>query len=734
MRNSCHVCGEDNEEDAKYCSHCAAPLIERSCPECGALAARNAKFCNRCRALIDRPLGVEGISGSQKPPEEPTDKKQTVHIDLSAKKIPYCLSPMDFQHYLDTQAIMRFSRSGTVVNAVKQLHYRWSDPNTKVELLGNCVKVTPKQFPKIYEIVSKCSEIMYLYPPETYIKQSPQVNAYTTGAAQYFVVLHSALLDLMDENELCYVIGHELGHVKSDHVLYQQVAVSSVKRTLAAGALGGLISPWIEWGSITIAQSVITSIQQWLPMSELSADRAGLICCQDLESVGTAIIKLAVGSKSLFNEIDIEEYMKQYGELEYELARGIPTGAQTHPFNATRIKYLEGYFASPEYSRVFDQEYMKSRNVALENVSANVGQITAELEHIPLSSCPYCNEPTPSGKSFCKNCGVPLLMECIKCGTEIPTTLIFCTECGYRIVAADNEFGQEMSVEREFGINLDSFTESDVSLICRYAKLRDDMLRQTIPEVDLSESTPIDEDEHPYIVANALCTDIVKEHTGANSEEQGSTNKEAGVRERTCKVISTDKHIIMRDEEDSLLIEYGQLSGMRLPESDLLEVITRGRQRHICLKIDDAFNIFYVAFVFSKESEWCRRLLAYPYFYEPPDEILKYLDAIDEPPTAETFSTLMRMGWKWIHVYSSIWFSSGMAVAFDAYLEAILDGLIAPPEALIDFLLIEYKGSDQSVKLDGWIKESLAAKFPGRQRGPGFEEAILIKMREQLSL
>lgn len=55
------------------------------------------------------------------------------------------------------------------------------------------------------------------------------------GATQYFVIVNSCLLDLMNENELIYVFGHELGHVKCNHVLYQQVFAVEAEGAMTLG-------------------------------------------------------------------------------------------------------------------------------------------------------------------------------------------------------------------------------------------------------------------------------------------------------------------------------------------------------------------------------------------------------------------------------------------------------------------------------------------------------------------
>ena len=63
--------------------------------------------------------------------------------------------------------------------------------------------------------------------------------AYTFGTDdQSFIVLHSALVDSLSENELRFVIGHETGHIQNKHVVY-----GTVLQTIINGA--AIFYAWI---------------------------------------------------------------------------------------------------------------------------------------------------------------------------------------------------------------------------------------------------------------------------------------------------------------------------------------------------------------------------------------------------------------------------------------------------------------------------------------------------------
>ena len=57
--------------------------------------------------------------------------------------------------------------------------------------------------------------------PELFISQDPIPNAMTLGSDKPFIVITTGLVDLLDAEEIRFVIGHELGHVLSGHAVYR---------------------------------------------------------------------------------------------------------------------------------------------------------------------------------------------------------------------------------------------------------------------------------------------------------------------------------------------------------------------------------------------------------------------------------------------------------------------------------------------------------------------------------
>jgi len=88
---------------------------------------------------------------------------------------------------------------------------------------GNGIKITKKQFPEIYGILEKQCEQLNMEIPPVYMMQSGGVlNAFATKfIGRNYVVIYSEIFDLAFEegiDELSFVVAHELGHIKRNHI------------------------------------------------------------------------------------------------------------------------------------------------------------------------------------------------------------------------------------------------------------------------------------------------------------------------------------------------------------------------------------------------------------------------------------------------------------------------------------------------------------------------------------
>jgi len=205
----------------------------------------------------------------------------------------------------------------------------------KGQLLGGAVKVSERQFPRVHGLAKECAETLGIAVPSVYIVNSPTLNAATYGTQDdSFILVHSALVDHFEDDELRSVLGHEAGHIHNDHVVY----------LTALHFLTQMAGMFVRF-SVTPA---MLGLRAWARRAEVTCDRAALLCTKDVAATERSLAKLALGSRKLYEDLDLEELLAQDAEGREGPGRFTELFS-THPFLPKRILALRVFAESRLY-------------------------------------------------------------------------------------------------------------------------------------------------------------------------------------------------------------------------------------------------------------------------------------------------------------------------------------------------------------------------------------------------
>jgi heat shock protein HtpX len=178
----------------------------------------------------------------------------------------------------------------------------------KIVLWSSGAKIVSREeYPRLHEIVERLSSNNGLPKPKVAMVNSNVPNAFATGKSpkSSLVAVTTGLLDLLDDDELEAVIGHELTHVKSRDVLV--LTLASVFSTVAwylmqFGFYGGLQTRSRNTagsGAIVLLVAIVTWVVSFLIIRaisryrEYSADRGGAIMTGKPDKLATALLKIS---------------------------------------------------------------------------------------------------------------------------------------------------------------------------------------------------------------------------------------------------------------------------------------------------------------------------------------------------------------------------------------------------------------------------------------------------------
>lgn len=159
-------------------------------------------------------------------------------------------------------------------------------------LRAEAVRVSERQWPELHAtFLEVCQRLGITSPPRLYVLQAGgSLNAFATRhAGRDFVVVYSDFIEAFGPRspEIKFILGHELGHLKSRHISKQVF--------LAPGLFFPLLGPAYR--------------RSW----ETSCDRHGTFAAQDFDGALRAMLTLS-GGKEKGRTLDAEAFASQHEE------------------------------------------------------------------------------------------------------------------------------------------------------------------------------------------------------------------------------------------------------------------------------------------------------------------------------------------------------------------------------------------------------------------------------------
>lgn len=212
----------------------------------------------------------------------------------------------------------------------------WRDV-ARSELLGTAIKVSDVQYPRVWEAARQAGAALRVRVPPVFAAAMPSIKVKVLGTDDApHLIVNLELVERLDDVELLAAIGHELGHVQNNHILF----------TTALHYLSNQAVFFVRW----MIQPAIMTLQAWSRRAEVTCDRAALLAVRDLDKTLTAMVKLELGldKESAFNA---EEYLKAQPDLKKGLGRYAEL-FRSHPYVPKRVQALRLFAGSELYARL----------------------------------------------------------------------------------------------------------------------------------------------------------------------------------------------------------------------------------------------------------------------------------------------------------------------------------------------------------------------------------------------
>ncbi|WP_171161647.1 M48 family metallopeptidase [Streptomyces sp. I05A-00742] len=263
------------------------------------------------------------------------------------------ISSRAYEHPADRSALVALRKLSGFDTVFKALSGLLPERSLRLLFLSDSVRVGEQQFPHLHTMLLDACYILDLPKvPPMYVTQDPQPNAMCVGLDEPVIVVTTGLVELLDEEEMRAVVGHEVGHALSGHAVYRTILLFLTNFAVKVA--------WIPLGGIAIT-AIVTALREWFRKSELSADRAGLLVGQDLQASLRGLMKLAGGNH--LHEMNVDAFLAQAaeyeagGDLRDSVLKILNVLPRSHPFATVRAAELKRWAESRDYQRVMDGHY-----------------------------------------------------------------------------------------------------------------------------------------------------------------------------------------------------------------------------------------------------------------------------------------------------------------------------------------------------------------------------------------
>ena len=289
----------------------------------------------------------------------PDDKKT---IDwLNSLKVPY-VSKWDFAKQIalhprdhDLKEWYEIFKAGvdyyTFQDFLRATTSKYREAYNEVENQGEGINITKESLPEMYRELERSCEVLGIKDIPTYSTDwfyGPY--HFSIGETHRRIVMMSGSADLFTESEMAFALGHELGHIACGHKPYHML-------------LETFYMPFVNDAAFKAWATIIKlPLLEWYRISDFTADRMGLLCCQDIKSALSTMIKKAGLPKKCYDSIDIESFIDQSRHFDVELTgtmdkvvKMLSIRSAEFPWLVVRAGKLMDWYESGEYNEIINK-------------------------------------------------------------------------------------------------------------------------------------------------------------------------------------------------------------------------------------------------------------------------------------------------------------------------------------------------------------------------------------------
>jgi len=345
---------------------------------------------------------------------------------LRGISLTYQIPSQEFEHPSMQQMNNLLRQSTSLTSTAQMISKKVGKP--WYESLFNSILTSEKQYARVYELAYIAARRIGMKTmPSVYIEADRGYQTATYGSDQdSFVNIGTFLPRLLNDRELLFVLGHELGHLISNHALWTTVSMFLVGQHRSTVMSDGLISYFSNPLKI-VEQGMESVISSWMRVADLTADRAALLVVGDFDIAKRVLFLLYFKSRRELQDVNLDEWVKQQMTQDSGAQKLSEFGSPT-PYLGSRLKELQSFYDSPQYE-ILRRKVESGSGIAMSDLFDEKGSIKKKGDGGKTAkSAERATMKIPTAKGItckCPTCGTKLTVQVKK----IPDSKIVKVTC-----------------------------------------------------------------------------------------------------------------------------------------------------------------------------------------------------------------------------------------------------------------------------------------------------------------
>lgn len=256
-----------------------------------------------------------------------------------------------FSGELKARRMLNGARPVTI--AIEATGRRWRS-SARDKLLDEATLATDQTFSEVYMAGRRAARALGMPCPPIYVvADTSDIEARVLGTvADPCLFIGRRYAEQLQRPELTALIGHQLGHVQNNHILYA-TALFYLRHDAAF---------FVRW----TVQPAIMALQAWSRRAEISCDRAALLCVQDVDAVLSFIVRTGTGKL----DADVHAVLAEVDSAQVGRFADL---FRSHPLVPTRVKALRLFSESILYKKLTGADKPTGRSI--EDVDGEVADL-----------------------------------------------------------------------------------------------------------------------------------------------------------------------------------------------------------------------------------------------------------------------------------------------------------------------------------------------------------------------